>query len=274
MSGVILALLDRPESAPGVLAAAARLARLTDTSRIISLAIRMPPEATILPSEQVLGHRDEQRIRAEEQHRSDALKQAYDDWGPSARAADVGTEWESLEGPAGRLVSERGRRADFIVLRRPAADATDQERQMVQAALFDTDRPVLVVPPDLPPGAFGRRIAIAWRADERTVKAVLSGLRCLAHAEEVHVLAGTRDASASPRLPEVIAEHGIAATLHVLPINAQRTFGEQLLECAHRLGIDMLVMGAFAHNPLRTMLLGGVTRHMLAHADLPVLMRH
>jgi nucleotide-binding universal stress UspA family protein len=36
----------------------------------------------------------------------------------------------------------------------------------------------------------------------------------------------------------------------------------------------MLVMGAYAHSPLRELILGGVTRYMLDHADLPVLMRH
>jgi nucleotide-binding universal stress UspA family protein len=48
----------------------------------------------------------------------------------------------------------------------------------------------------------------------------------------------------------------------------------QALTKAHELGADMLVMGAYAHSPLREALLGGVTRHMLAHADLTVLMRH
>jgi nucleotide-binding universal stress UspA family protein len=42
----------------------------------------------------------------------------------------------------------------------------------------------------------------------------------------------------------------------------------------HALGADMLVMGAYAHSPLREMIFGGVTRYMLDHADLPVLMRH
>ena len=51
-------------------------------------------------------------------------------------------------------------------------------------------------------------------------------------------------------------------------------FGQALLNKAHELGADMLVMGAYAHSPLREALLGGVMRHMLAHADLPVLMRH
>lgn len=270
VSSVILALLHRPDSAPGQLASAARLAAITNAGRIISLVVRTPPEATILPSEEVLGHHDELHIRVEEQHRSDALKQAYDAWNQSA---NVATEWESVEGLADRVVPEWGRRADFIVLQRPTTDATDQERHIQNAALFATERPVLVVPPN-PSGTFGKQIGIAWRADERTVKAVLSGLQCAAHAEEVHVLTGTRDASAPQQLPDVIAEHGIAAKLHVLPISSQRAFGEMLLECAHQLRIDLLVMGAFAHNPLRTLLLGGVTRYMLAHADLPVLMRH
>ena len=51
-------------------------------------------------------------------------------------------------------------------------------------------------------------------------------------------------------------------------------FGQALLDKVRELGADLLVMGAYAHSPLREALLGGVTRHMLAHADLPVLMRH
>jgi len=108
----------------------------------------------------------------------------------------------------------------------------------------------------------------------RTIKAVLSGLRCAARAEEIHVLAGTRDASQPPRLPDLLDEHGVTAKLHVLPISGQQAFGETLLRTAHQLGADMLVMGAFARHPVRSLIIGGVTRHMLAHADLPVLMRH
>ncbi|HEY8289612.1 MAG TPA: universal stress protein, partial [Acetobacteraceae bacterium] len=43
---------------------------------------------------------------------------------------------------------------------------------------------------------------------------------------------------------------------------------------ARELACDMMVMGAFARHPLRSLVLGGVTRHMLSHADLPILMRH
>lgn len=40
------------------------------------------------------------------------------------------------------------------------------------------------------------------------------------------------------------------------------------------MGADLLVTGAYARGRLRGLLLGGVTRHVLAYAELPVLMAH
>jgi len=45
--------------------------------------------------------------------------------------------------------------------------------------MFATDRPVLLVPSDCAV-EFGRRVAIAWRDDERATRAVLAAIRCLA----------------------------------------------------------------------------------------------
>jgi nucleotide-binding universal stress UspA family protein len=274
MSGVILAVPDRPEAALRVLSGAARLAELTNCGRVNVLSIRTPPISTIVLSEEVLTKERERRIRSEEGERTEILKGIFEGWVRSKAAANFTADWTDIEGVADELVAEWGRRADFIVLKRPMNRQLDQERRAIRAALFDTCRPVLVIPPDGPTTPFGRRIAIAWRDDSRTLKAVLSGLRCASQAEEIHVLAGKRDAAPAPGLPSIFQEHGIAARLHVLPITGQRAFGETLLRTAHQLGADMLVMGAFARNPVRTLILGGVTRHMLAVADLPVLMRH
>jgi nucleotide-binding universal stress UspA family protein len=87
------------------------------------------------------------------------------------------------------------------------------------------------------------------------------------------VLVGVRDAEAQPKLPPILAEHGIAAELHLLKAGGA-PLGAALLRKARELGADMLVMGAYQHTPLREFLLGGVTRHMLNHAHLPVLLRH
>ena len=63
------------------------------------------------------------------------------------------------------------------------------------------------------------------------------------------------------------------AEQHVLAIGAG-PFGQLLLSRAHEAGADMLIMGAYTHGAIREMLLGGITRYVVSHADLPVLMRH
>ena len=272
MAGVILAELDRSDAAPSVLAAAACLARLIRASRINVLVIRTPPFSTIT-SEEVLTREVEERVRADEQRRVDVLKARYEDWAGTEAGGTV-TEWVDVESLADRVMEEWGRRADFVVLRRPTEQRTEQERRALHATLFDTDRPVLVVPPEPLAAPFGRRIAIAWRDDARTIKAVLSAVRLAGHAEQIHVLAGTRDPMEPPHLPDILEEHNIDAGLHVLPIAGQQAFGEALLAAAHQLGADMLVMGAFVRHPVRSLILGGVTRYMLSYADLPVIMRH
>jgi len=48
--------------------------------------------------------------------------------------------------------------------------------------------------------------------------------------------------------------------------------GAGLLAAARDFGCDLLAMGAYSHSRLRQLILGGVTRHVLEHANLPVMM--
>ena len=54
----------------------------------------------------------------------------------------------------------------------------------------------------------------------------------------------------------------------------RRGIGEIILAQAAEEAADLLVMGGYGHSRLREMMLGGVTRHMLEHATLPVLLSH
>lgn len=272
MPGVALAVLEQAATAERTLAAALRLAALTGAGRINVLAIRTPPAATILPTEEMLTPREDARLRAAEAARTAALRRLFDPWAASAPAGML-VEWCEVEARAAAALAEWGRRADHIVLARPEADAPEPQRQALHASLFDTGRPVLLVPPDGRADRFGRSVAIAWRDDRRTLKAVLAALRWLGAAERVHVLAGVREGEPPPGLPAVLDEHGIRAELHLLAIG-ERAFGEALLARARELGADILVLGAYVHHPIHRLVLGGVTRHVLAHADLSLFMRH
>jgi nucleotide-binding universal stress UspA family protein len=271
MSEVILVLLRRPQRVAILLDAAGRLATLMDEARVNALAIREPVQRTALAAEVLMEEVNPVLdARERERQRVAALRAAFDRW---AAGNDVGdaVRWVEATGSAAAIVEERGRRADIIVAARPAEDDR-LARQAFRTALFGTDRPVLMVPSSASAG-FGCRVAIAWRDERHAVRAVIPALRCLAAAEQVHVLTGVREGAERPSLPRLFLEHGIRADLHVLQIGSG-PFGQTLLDKAHQLSADLLVMGAYAHSPMRELILGGVTRHMLAHADLPVLMRH
>jgi nucleotide-binding universal stress UspA family protein len=261
----VLAVLEEAASAPAVLAGADGMAAALGGARITVLAPRTPPEAAILPTEEVLTRGGAAALRAAESARVGGLADAFAGWAARPGAARAQVAWHDPEHLPEAAVAEWGRRADVVVLARGEAP----DRLVLHAALFGTDRPVLLMPPG-PAGGFGRRVAVAWRDDPRTVRAVLWALPLLAAAETVHVVAGTR--GAAPPFPAVLAEHGVAAEMRVCP--GAGGFGATLLEQARAVGADLLVMGAYTHSAWRERLLGGVTRHVLARAAIPVLLRH
>jgi nucleotide-binding universal stress UspA family protein len=68
-----------------------------------------------------------------------------------------------------------------------------------------------------------------------------------------------------------LALHGVVAEVEEFrPLN--RDVGAGLLAAANAFGADLLGMGAYSHSRLRQLILGGVTRHVLRSAEMPVLM--
>jgi hypothetical protein len=268
MGEVVVAVLNRPDDAEALLDAGAFLLDIGGGGRLKALAVRMLPMATIVPSEQVLTASREAEIRAEQEAWAGQLRKAVDGWTARALHPGILTDWLDVEGDAAEVIDDHGRRADVIVIARPTGQDSQHMRACVHAALFGSDRPVLVIPPGMQ-GMLGQVAAIAWKNDERAVKAVRACIPILRKARSVHILCANRPAE----MPSVLEEHDIPAELHTVP-DGEGTAAERILLAAHRIGADMLVMGAFAHGEWREMMFGGVTRTMLAQADLPLFMRH
>lgn len=80
-----------------------------------------------------------------------------------------------------------------------------------------------------------------------------------------------RRGPAAPDLAAYLALHGVAAEIATFrPVD--KSVGAGLLAAAREFGCDLLSMGAYSHSRLRQLILGGVTRHVLENADLPVIM--
>lgn len=74
-------------------------------------------------------------------------------------------------------------------------------------------------------------------------------------------------------LTQYLAHHGIACDGKLVD-NPSGSTGEALLEMAQICVADLIIAGAYGHARFRELVLGGVTRHLLTHAPIPVLIAH
>ena len=192
-----------------------------------------------------------------------------DDGEPGFRIA-----FEVVEGLLEDVVAERGRRCDLVAVARPVAAEERIYAPALEAALFSTGRPVLVVPPNHC-DSLTSHVAVAWNDTREAARALLAALPFLKRAEAVELLAvedGGCDADPAA-LSGYLRRHGVTAEFRKLQPD-YRPLGEQMLEEAKKGGADLFVMGAYGHSRLRELVLGGVTRQVLATADMPLLMVH
>jgi nucleotide-binding universal stress UspA family protein len=115
---------------------------------------------------------------------------------------------------------------------------------------------------------------VAWNGTAESAAAVYAVLPWLKRAEAVRVLSAEeyqRRGPGAQNLASYLALHDVRVELATFrPID--RDVGAGMLAAAREFGADLLAMGAYSHSRLRQLILGGVTRHVLENATLPVMM--
>jgi nucleotide-binding universal stress UspA family protein len=228
-----------------------------------------------LAGEGLSGAMIEDMIQVSEQEGADRtirLRAAFDAAQARAGTASAAT-LQILRGRDDELVPSLARLADFTILSHPSAKEDETASDMLHAVLFDSGRPVLIAPPTAP-ASIGTRCCIAWNGTVESASALAAALPWLARADVVRILhagAYQRRGPSAAELVPYLAMHGITADVsEFVPLH--RDVGAGLLQAATDFSADFLAMGAYSHSRLRQLILGGVTRHVLAKAALPVLM--
>lgn len=195
------------------------------------------------------------------------------------RAHGLGGEWHLLSPGETAVFIDLAKSFDLTILGQlsPEIRSTGFRPDEIVIA---TGRPVLVVPYA---GAFdtvGRRALVAWDGTREAARAANDALPLLENAEAVTVMfVGARETALEEHHPSIermvhhLQRHGIAAraeeTLH-----GDLRISDVLLSRAADLAVDLLVAGAYHHSQLREALVGGVSRELLDHMTVPVLMSH
>ncbi len=194
--------------------------------------------------------------------------------------AGVNGDWRTAPGPVGPAIAAAARHADLTVIGQDDPDhrVPPAGRHMIEDVLLAAGRPLLLLPYAGRFPAIGRNVLIAWTPTREAARAVGDALGLIEPAAQVTVLtvarAGGGDAVPGAEIAAHLARHGLAVTAARSVSDGQIHEADMLLSYAADLGADLLVMGGYGHSRVRELTLGGVTRSVLRHMTLPVLMSH
>jgi nucleotide-binding universal stress UspA family protein len=199
---------------------------------------------------------------------------------PSLRT-HITTAFKVLEGAEDELIIKYCRLTDVVVMGRPSGEeAGDQVLSRMEDALFGAGQPVLLVPNGLGQPALDKLVAgpalISWNGSIEATRAISQALDLLRGMTDVRVLSvkeGKKDRHPASDLVRYLAWEGVTAAV-IEPSQTTGSAAEQILGTARQIGAGFVLMGGYSHGRLRQLMLGGVTSHMMDHADLPVLMAH
>jgi nucleotide-binding universal stress UspA family protein len=168
---------------------------------------------------------------------------------------------------------------DLAVLEREMVDQT-RIFDILGEAMLSCRIPCLILPPGWKQPLSFRRIVVAWNGSYESTRALHGALPLLQIASEITLVNGhahePRPSPLSVAQPDpliYLMHHGVAAKPRYLDVPTDEA-GHALLDRVHHEAADLLVMGGYGHSRIRERVLGGATRHVLAHASIPVFMQH
>ncbi|WP_198369013.1 universal stress protein [Roseomonas rosulenta] len=217
-------------------------------------------------------------MRAEAMAAAATVEAAFNE---TLRREGIAGEWRLVEGITAELVSLHARYADLAILgQADPAEGTASDGSVLAAAIFESGRPVLVVPYAGSFATVGERILVGWNAGREATRAVHDALPLLEKAKSVTVTAvnprvglGAHGEEPGADIARHLARHGVTVTVEHT-VAPEISAADILLNRASELSADLLVVGAYGHSRLREFLLGGVTRSLLREMTVPVLLSH
>lgn len=154
----------------------------------------------------------------------------------------------------------------------------DGIRQVAEAILFGSGRPLVLLPESRTvPGTFAH-VAVAWDGSRVAARALGDARPLIARAGKVSVLTVTgekplKEGESGETIVAMLRRSGVSADYVPVPVGGG-PIAQTLQEGAAGCGADILVMGGFGHSRLRDFVLGGATAGVFGDLRMPVLLSH
>jgi nucleotide-binding universal stress UspA family protein len=229
----------------------------------------------------IFGRAAIELIEAEQRRYEAATQSAIGNFEAAVRSSGIGAETHLLKGSFATAAENFGRlarRFDIAVLSQGEPQNLPPRELVIEAALFDSGRPVLIVPYIQREAMTLNRVLVCWDGSRNAARAIGDALPLLAQANQVQVVVVSGEPGKDNEISGADIAHHLAR--HDLKVELKQIVADDLdvaniiLSHAADFGADFMVMGGYGHSRLREFVLGGATRGILSAMTVPTLMSH
>jgi nucleotide-binding universal stress UspA family protein len=219
-------------------------------------------------------------IELQRAENSKAANEAVSRFDAAVKKAGISAETRILDatfGGAATRFAQIARRFDLAVVGQAQRERGASDDLMIEGALFESGRPLVVVPYIQRRGLTLERVLACWDGSRTAARAIGDAMPFLERAKAVDIVSVAEERKSEEmtgaNMSAHLARHGVPASIKRM---AKGDIGieDVLLSYAADSGADFMVMGGYGHSRLREFILGGVTRGILASMTVPVLMSH
>ena len=219
-------------------------------------------------------------IELQREENSKIARDAINRFEAGVKKAGVASETRQLDatfGGAATLFAQVARRFDISVVAQAQREQGATDELIIEGALFESGRPVIVVPYIQKSGLTLERVLACWDGGRTAARAIADAMPFLERAKAVDlvIVAEERknDEITGVRMSEHLTRHGVAVSVKRIA-KGDLSVQDAILSYAADSSADFMVMGGYGHSRLREFILGGVTRSILNSMTVPVLMSH
>ncbi len=174
------------------------------------------------------------------------------------------------------VVAEHARLHDLSVIGNTSLGLLN-ERMLAEYLMFESGRPVIVVPDQHSTAFESGALGVAWDNSAAAARALGDAIALL-EPEQIHFLTISGEKALptdmdSEALVKVTKRRGVEAD-HKTASLSGGSIGSTLQQEATTAGSTLLVMGAYGHSRLRSFVLGSATADILKNNKMPTFLSH
>ena len=228
-----------------------------------------------------MGYLPLEKIEPQQREYEAAAKTARDHFAAATARAGVSAAPQLLHtsfAKAANLFGRIARGFDLAIVGQAKRDGNAVEAMISESTLFESGRPVIIVPYIQKAPIKLDRIMVCWDGSRSAARAVADAMPFLERAKNVEVVIvtnerGKRDEIEGADIGQHLARHGLKVEVTRIT-HGDLDVADALLSHSMDASADFMVMGGYGHSRLREFVLGGVTRNILRTMTLPTLMSH